>query len=222
MRYPPPPEYPPAYQPVQPPVTPRRTNGLGVASLIIGIVAFIGAFVPFVDYATGVLAFVGLVLGVVGLFLAGRAKGAAIVGTILNVVAIAASVILAIVYTVVFFGVTVHSNPALPAPDGESVPLVYQVDGSGSDATITYTTYTDDIPGAEQLTGQALPFEEDLTVKVGAQHTYNSYTLTATNGASDGDVTCRIVLDGEVLISQTSSGPYSTASCTASGTQLLE
>ena len=221
---PPPPPYQPAPLPAgfgAGPSGAKRANGLGIASLVIGIVAFLGSFVPFLDYATGPLAFVGLVLGVVALFLAGRAKGAAVAGVVLSLVGLVTSIILAIVYTFVFFGVQAHSNPALVVPS-DSVPLVYQVDGTGSDATITYTTYTDDIPGTEQLMNQSLPFEEDLTAKIGAQYTYNSYTLTVTNGASDGDVTCRIILDGKVLEEQTSAGAYSTASCTASGTQLLE
>jgi hypothetical protein len=79
-----------------------KGNGLGIASLIVGIIAFFGSFVPFINYTTGFVAFIALVLGVIALFLKGRGKKAAIAGVIVSVVALILSIVLAIAYTAGF------------------------------------------------------------------------------------------------------------------------
>ncbi|MGA1838252.1 MmpS family transport accessory protein [Herbiconiux sp. 11R-BC] len=223
---------PPAFPPV-PPVPPQfpppgpaasgvaGPNGWGLAALIVGAVAFVGAFIPFVNYAMPVLAVVGMVLGIVALVLRGRRKGSAIAGLVLSGVALVLSIVLAIVYTVVFFGHLVSSAQNAVPLDGTPVALVYQVDGTGSEVDISYAAYDSGYSVTRQETAQSLPFEKDYSVSLGGAATYDTYTITAVNGASGGDVTCRILLDGQVLIEQTSTGAYATASCTASATQLL-
>jgi hypothetical protein len=80
----------------------RGLNGLGLASLIIGIVALLGAFIPLVNYVSGFLALVGLVLGIIGLVLKNRARGLAIAGTATSGVALVLSIVLAIAYSAAF------------------------------------------------------------------------------------------------------------------------
>jgi hypothetical protein len=63
-------------------------NGLGIAALVLGLVAFVLAFIPLLNLFGAFLAFVGLVLGVVALFLKGAKKGAAIAGSIVSGVAL--------------------------------------------------------------------------------------------------------------------------------------
>jgi Na+-transporting methylmalonyl-CoA/oxaloacetate decarboxylase gamma subunit len=82
----------------------RGKNGFGLAALIIGIVALIGAFIPVVNYVSGFIAFVGLALGIVGLVLKNRVKGMAIAGTVTSGVALVLSIVLAIAYSVWFLG----------------------------------------------------------------------------------------------------------------------
>ncbi len=224
--FPPVPPVPPQFPPPGPAAGPSGagapgTNGWGLAALIVGAVALVGAVIPFVNYAVPVLAVVGIVLGIVALVLRGRRRGSAIAGLILSGVALVLSIVLAIVYTVVFFGhVASSAQNALPL-DGTPVPLVYQVDGTGSGVDISYAAYDRGYSVTQQETAQSLPFEKDYSVSLGGAATYDTYTITAVNGASGGDVTCRILLDGQVLIEQTSAGAYATASCTASATQLL-
>ena len=225
---PPPPGYqppppPPGYQPPPPLAQPssKPRNGLGLAALIVGIVAFVGAFIPLFNYAAGFIAVVGIVLGIIALVLARRPKGAAITGLVLSVLALILSVVLAIVYTFVFFGGLAQTIDQQLDENAE-VDLIYQVDGTAPSATISYTTYTGGISATQEHASERLPFEQDLDVTIGGASTYNSYTLTATSGPEGGDVTCRIILDGKLLIEQTSTGAYATASCTASGTELLE
>ncbi|WP_210481190.1 DUF4190 domain-containing protein [Naasia sp. SYSU D00948] len=76
-----------------------RTNGLGIAALVVGIVALVLGLIPFVSYFGAFLAFVGLVLGVIGLVLKGRKKGIAIAGTIVSGIALILAIVLSVVYT---------------------------------------------------------------------------------------------------------------------------
>jgi hypothetical protein len=221
MTYPPQPPY------SAPPQGALLPNKLGLAVLWVGIGAFVAALIPFVSYFAIVVALVGIVLGVIALVLPRRRKNAATAGSIVSFVALIVSIGTSIFYTVVLFGslisaITNSFEPTPPPPLGESsVPLSYEVDGTGSDVDITYTTFIDGIDSTQQETGQRLPFERDFDVAYGGAATYNSYTLTAVNGDNDGDVTCRISLDDRVLIEQTASGAFATATCTVSGTELL-
>ncbi|MWV48908.1 hypothetical protein GRS96_06405 [Rathayibacter sp. VKM Ac-2803] len=199
--------------------TPAKTgNGLGLASLIIGVLALVGAVIPIVNYVSGFVAFIGLVLGIVALFLKNRTRGTAIAGVILNAVALILSIILAIVYTAGFAtGVSNAIQTAqADATDGPTVPLVYEVTGMGTTATVVYSTLDGVGSGVEQATDVALPFTEELQVQDDGTPAFQAFTLTATNGADDeGDITCRITLDGTVIAEQTSTGAFATALCTA-------
>ncbi|PPI20192.1 hypothetical protein C5D34_12590 [Rathayibacter sp. AY1B1] len=203
------------------PSAPKKTgNGLGLASLIIGILALIGALIPIVNYASGFLAFIGLVLGIIGLFLKGRSRGTAIAGTVLNVIALVLSIILAVVYTAGFASGVSNAIATAQAESSEAavVPrtLVYEVTGAATAASITWSTYDGGTSGSEQATGQALPFTKELQVQTGGDFTFQSFTLTASNGIDDeGEISCRITLDGEVIAEQTSTGAFASALCSA-------
>ncbi|MCS5722548.1 hypothetical protein N1028_11345 [Herbiconiux sp. CPCC 203407] len=221
-----PPPYQPAPQTPQGPTTPATAaaarNRFGLAALIAGIVAFVGAFIPIFNFLAVLIALAAVVLGIIGIIRTGP-KGSAVAGAVLGFIALVLSSILAIVYTFLFFGNLL--DPA-GSPDGvldtTEIPLVYQVEGTGSDVDITYTISADGVETTEQVTSQRLPFEEDFDVAFGGADTYASYTLTAVNGADDGTVICRIILDGRILVEQESSGAYATASCTTSASELLD
>lgn len=65
-----------------------RTNGLGVAALVVGIVAIVLAMIPFLGMVAFFLGPIAVILGVIGLFLKNRKRGMAITGTILGVLAV--------------------------------------------------------------------------------------------------------------------------------------
>lgn len=110
----------PAATPATPgaPAAPAAKNGLGLAGLIIGIVALVGAFIPFINYTTGFLAFVGLVLAIIGLTRKARPKGKALAGTIISGIALVLSIILATVYTAGFVAAV---DSALPGAVQEAI-----------------------------------------------------------------------------------------------------
>ena len=179
-----------------------KPNGIGLAALIIGGVAFAGSFLPVVNYFSGLLAVVGLVLGIVAWTLKGRRKLLAVLGTIVSLLALALSITLATFYTAGFvngIGGLFSDNDG-PA---RQVSLVYEVTGeAGTTASITHATFTDGSPMEEQLPTATLPFYEETTVTVGGEQSFSSYTVTAV--AEGASLTCTITLDGEVIEEQTS------------------
>ncbi|WP_167133260.1 hypothetical protein [Paramicrobacterium chengjingii] len=70
----------------------QQFNGLGLASLIVGIVALlllpILRLTPLAFIVASFIAFIGLVLGIVALCLKHRKKGTAIAGTVVSAVAV--------------------------------------------------------------------------------------------------------------------------------------
>lgn len=199
------------------PTAPKSGNGLGLASLIIGVAALVGAVIPIVNYVSGFVAFIGLILGVVALFLKNRTRGTAITGIVLNAVALVLSIVLAIVYTAGFAtGVsnaiqTAQANAS--STPGVARALVYEVTGGATQASIVYSTLDGANSGVEQVAAQALPFTKELQVDSGA---FQAFTVTATNGADDeGDISCRITLDGETIAERTSTGAFASVVCIA-------
>jgi len=89
------------------PVAPgaKRGNGFGLAALILGIVAILGAAFPIINIFSVILAVVGLILGIIGLTRKGASKGTSIAGTIISgaaiLIAIIAGIILSLALTVV-------------------------------------------------------------------------------------------------------------------------
>lgn len=82
---------------------PARRNGVGLAALIIGIVAVVFALIPFLSYIAWLIGIVAAILGIVAIARAsGRPKGAGVTGLILGVLAILLSIVMSVVYTAVF------------------------------------------------------------------------------------------------------------------------
>ncbi|MFD3443146.1 DUF4190 domain-containing protein [Microbacteriaceae bacterium 4G12] len=103
-------------EPVSEPSPDAQRNGLGLAALIVGIVALVGALVPIVNYGTGALALVGILLGVVALFRRDRRRGVAVAGTVVSGVALILSIVLAIVYSLAIAGLVEEAAPTATAP----------------------------------------------------------------------------------------------------------
>ena len=86
------------------PPAPRGTNGFGIAALILGIVAILGAAIPFLNIVSGILAVAGLILGIVGLTRKGTGKGTSVAGTIISGIALLVTIVASI-----FFFATVNA-----------------------------------------------------------------------------------------------------------------
>jgi hypothetical protein len=212
---------PPPPAPEQQYATPapaKTGNGLGIAALILGILALIGAFIPFLNYGAWFLGLIGLVLGIIGLIQKNKKKGVALTGTILSGVAIILSIILSIVYTAAFASAVNTEVKKQDAAAAQPVEVVYDVTGTSTATTIIYSTYSDGGSGSETASNQALPWTKSITVKKGGAFDFSSFSLTATAGQDGGDVACKITVGGKVVSEQKSSGQFATVGCNATGT----
>jgi hypothetical protein len=187
---------PPQYGGPPPVAPPSGVNGLAIASIIVGGVAFIGAFIPFLNYAVWFVALVGLVLGIIALVRKGRSKGLAIGGTILSGVALILSIVLAIVYTFGFIGAvnqaideglaTITPVPIDPLPSDDPFATDTPDDGTDDGAAEVIAaqfgqvvTYDD---GMEISVSEPTPFTPSESA-VGADQAANlSFTVTIVNG----------------------------------------
>ena len=77
----------PSPAPATPPVEAKRSNGAGLSALIVGIVAFVFAIIPFLSFIAWLPALAAIILGIVGLVLKHRKRGFALAGLIIGVVA---------------------------------------------------------------------------------------------------------------------------------------
>lgn len=80
----------------------KKKNGLGTAALVLGIIGFVFAFIPFVNYGTGIIPLIGLVLGLAGLAGKGKKKGVATAGAVISGIALIWTIIFIVVYTSAF------------------------------------------------------------------------------------------------------------------------
>jgi hypothetical protein len=204
------------------PAPAKSGNGLGIAALVLGILALVGAFIPFLSYGAWFLGLIGLVLGIIGLVQKNKKKGTALTGTILSGVAILLSIIMSIVYTAAFASAV---NDAVKdeikkqdAVASQPVDVVYDVAGTSTGATIVYSTFSDGGSKSETASNQALPWTKSVTVKKGGTFDFSSFSVTATAGQDGGDIACKITVDGKVVSEQNASGQFATVSCTATGT----
>ncbi|MET0713401.1 MAG: DUF4190 domain-containing protein [Mycetocola sp.] len=105
------------YPPSAPPAI--SGNGLGLAALIVGIFALLGAFIPFVNYVSGVLAVVGIILGIIAVTRKNKPKKAGLSGLIVSVIALILSIVLAFAYTAGFVAAVDESLPQTKVQESE-------------------------------------------------------------------------------------------------------
>ena len=72
----------------------KKTSGMGVTALVLGIVGIVGSWIPILNNVSAFIAFLGAIFGIMGIVSISKSKGAkggkgiAIAGTIVSVVAI--------------------------------------------------------------------------------------------------------------------------------------
>lgn len=87
---------PPVLTPAPAPQTPTTRNVVGLVSVILAVVGFALAIIPFLGVVGWPLLVAALVLGIVGLTRKGQAKGTSIAGLVLSVLAMILAPIIAI------------------------------------------------------------------------------------------------------------------------------
>ncbi|MBW8027127.1 hypothetical protein EOG37_10605 [Clavibacter michiganensis subsp. michiganensis] len=224
------------YAPEPEPTAPRErktSNGVGLAALIVGVVSLVGSVIPLLNYASGFLALVGIVLGIIGLILKDRPKGMALGGLIASVVALILSIVLAIVYTAgIVTAITgaVRESEARSSAEASDEPRVtYQVEGSGGTVTagVLWTTSVGGTAGSEQASDQPLPFSREVVIPDTTNFDMAAFSVSAVASvdptvSADGDITCRILVGDHIVTEQRAEGDGATVTCTATAEDLRE
>ncbi|MHC1559040.1 MmpS family transport accessory protein [Actinomycetospora sp. C-140] len=92
------------------------------------------------------------------------------------------------------------------APSGSPSGVVYELSGDAARVLVT----SGPVGGVARENGVGLPWRRTATPARGPA----TYTLTAQSSSEGaGQITCRITVDGRVVAEQTSSLPYTVASC---------
>jgi hypothetical protein len=101
-------------------------------------------------------------------------------------------------------------DAAAEGPD--SVAVTYEVQGTAASVAVTYASAT----GTQQASARRLPLESqgEPGVQVDLKPGSRAF-IEARNEGDEGDVTCRILVAGEVVAERTVSGAGVTASCEA-------
>jgi hypothetical protein len=217
MGYPPHPQQP-AYPPA---VTPPRTNGLAVASLILGVTGFI---------TCGFTSILAVAFGHVALHQINRdgsdGRGMALSGTILGWFLTGAWILfwaLSITGTIstALYSAAVPADPGpartrldvAPQPNASQPGQAVQP-GDGGHAVVLEAVGKDGASSANNVTysikysikqeqGVPLPYSKEVTTAAPYP-----MSLWVQNAGADGVIECRILVDGQVVREATSSGPY--------------
>lgn len=177
----------------------KRKNGLGVAALVVGIVAAAFSMIPLVGMIAFFLGPVAIILGLIAVFLKNRKKGTAIAGVILGAVSL-------IVAGMVTAGVSAAAKSIDESINAEHT-VEYVVTTSGP-ASISYWT-----PGgssSEDVTGE---WKKSITSK---EFSFTSLSVSGSYSDKAGAVSCEILIDGKTAGKNTGSGAGAHASCSGS------
>ena len=141
------------------PGTPPKTgNGLGVAALVLGIIAIVIAFIPFIGIGSFLLGALAVILGIVGLRKKGLPKGTSIAGLILG----ALSLIIAGIMTAITLSVVAAVDESLQSMPESSIV---------AEATTTAAPVATPISEASESTSSAEdPTSEAADPEVPTEH----------------------------------------------------
>ncbi|AJT41395.1 hypothetical protein [Psychromicrobium lacuslunae] len=208
-------EQPPIYQQpqqpyqLQPMPQQSQSNGFGIAALVVGIVALVISFIPFLGWGAFVLGPIAIILGILGVVLKkGSKKGTSITGIILGAIAVVIAIIVAAITALAITGISnaINSASAEISQKSEGTSEVeYIVTTKGGSATVSYgssggtsqKTVTSDWKETAKLTG----FDVATLSVIG--------DVTATGQT----VSCEIKIDGKSVSKQSGN---TSVSCVAS------
>ncbi|SJN33316.1 hypothetical protein FM119_08355 [Mycetocola reblochoni REB411] len=180
-------------------------NGLAITALVLGILSVVLCWFPLLAAPLGIVA---LVLGIVALRKR-QAKGMSLTGIITGGVGVLISIIVIIISAIVFATAISTANNYTDeyTEQSEAVyELEFRASVNSGDASVSYST-----GGSSSSTDiTAEEWSETATLEG-----YDAASLVVTGDyeTSDQEVTCELILDGEVVDSQ--SGTTS-VSCSAS------
>jgi hypothetical protein len=174
----------------------KRKNGLGVAALVVGIVAAVFSMIPLIGMVAFFLGPVAIILGLIAVFLKNRKKGTAIAGLVLGIVSL---IVAGMMTAAVSAGVK-----AVDDSINAEHTVEYLVTTKGS-ADISYWT-----GGGSSTEKIAKNWKKSITSK-----DLSVLSLTVSGDFQDdaASVGCEIIVDGKSAAKNTGTGAGAHASC---------
>ena len=153
------------------PAPTQGSNGLAVAGFVLGILGFLGSFIPIVNIGAIVLALIGAVLAAVGLARSKSVragKGLAVAGLVLSVLAVIIAIIIDVaVGSAVDKAVEDTTSTTVKTPSSTHD----QGSSGGSESSKIGTTRANPAPIGTSVTG------DDWTVKINSVKTANQDSM---------------------------------------------
>jgi hypothetical protein len=164
------------------------------------MVGLIFSLIPVIGLVAWPLVVLGVVFGTIGLIRVRRGSAPHASLSVIGLVLSALGLVVCLAWTAgvaSFLGRNVH----------DLTDVRYEVTGTATDSTITYSTFGDDGSATDQENATVLPWSKDLQIR----GTLKASSLTT--GPDGGTITCTVVVDGKRTRSSTASGPFAVASC---------
>ncbi len=233
---PPPTGIPPAGDvPPQGPVDPgtKRGNPVGLIAFILGVLALVLAVLPIASFVAGLPALAAIVLGIIGLVLAGRRRGFATAGLIIGSIALVVAIAFSVVQVATFVRDRVTDLPQIsdfPSDFPSGLPsggasggglaagphtVVYRVTGSGT-ASISYSTIANGRSASARDTRVSLPRTRTQRLTVTGSGP-EEFVLAAISLDGKAKLGCSIEVDGKVIAHNTSSASSGVELVTCAG-----
>ncbi len=197
----------------------RRNGDLAIASVLLALLSGAGTIaLPSWTFLTLPLGIVALALAAAGLILPRRARGPAIVGLVVSVLACALSAasLISAADDLTQASADQASPEAMPELEFTGTTVVYEVLTDG--LSVTHLSYVDVIDGQPQMTeklGVPAPFTHEVRIPEGTVIDVSELSVTGMGGATSINTRCIITIDGVQVASQSSKGAYSLVNCVA-------
>lgn len=194
--------------------TPAKSgNGLGIAALILGIIAIVVAFIPLVGiFMVWVPALVGLGLGIAAVVKKNAKKVLGIIGLVLSVAAIPIALT---TFAAGVAGVGAAIDEAVE--ESQVSEIVYTVEGDGGTASVTYSAWVDGV-STSKSEDVTLPWTLTINPEYAeGEFAISSFSVSATSGDFGSEtpinLSCKITADGEVVSESSDNAPFASVSC---------
>ncbi|ABY25041.1 hypothetical protein RSal33209_3329 [Renibacterium salmoninarum ATCC 33209] len=216
QQYPGQPQYQQPYGGQFPPSAPGK--GLGITALVLGIVAFVLAFLPIINFVSYPLAIAAIILGIIGFAKKGASKVMPIVGGVLGVLAL----IIAIIVTVIgiAFVNNIKSNVddqyssaaskiSSAASEASSAAAQYSND-SAKVHTVKYVATSNvaakaDFSNETGTSNEAVSgtWEKEVTMK--GSFLFPTVSVSVDDFSTQSNLSCEIFIDGQSISKKTGS-----------------
>lgn len=184
--------YPQGYGPPYAPQPPVPSNGLGVAALVLGILAILLAFIPILGFVAYPLAIVGIILGLVGLGRVRRgrsSRGITLAGLIASIVGLVLVIVSTVIYVSALSAGVASADKAVNGLHN----VTYKVTStSGGKIVVGYSQGTGG-SGSGSAVSVPSPWTIDATVTGSSAFVTASSSIDIQNPNATEGLTCEII-----------------------------